>query len=240
MQKEQWIELLINQCKNLNIYITESQLQQFYLYMKILQKWNENINLTAILEDGDILQKHFIDSLTILPYINNEDNVIDVGTGAGFPGIPIKIVKEDIKVTLLDSLNKRVKFLQEVIDNLALSNIDTIHNRAEDAGRNLDLREKFDIAVSRAVAPLNVLVEYLMPLVKKGGQCICMKGNNIEEELANSKKAVHILGGKLEKIDELYLPQSDIKRNIIIIRKIEDTSSKYPRKAGVPSKNPIE
>lgn len=240
MQKEQWIELLINQCKNLNIYITESQLEQFYLYMKILQKWNENINLTAILEDGDILQKHFIDSLTILPYINNEDNVIDVGTGAGFPGIPIKIVKEDIKVTLLDSLNKRVKFLQEVIDNLALSNIDTIHNRAEDAGRNLDLREKFDIAVSRAVAPLNVLVEYLMPLVKKGGQCICMKGNNIEEELANSKKAIHILGGKLEKIDELYLPQSDIKRNIIIIRKIEDTSSKYPRKAGVPSKNPIE
>lgn len=240
MQKEQWIELLINQCKNLNIYITESQLEQFYLYMKILQKWNENINLTAILEDGDILQKHFIDSLTILPYINNEDNVIDVGTGAGFPGIPIKIVKEDIKVTLLDSLNKRVKFLHEVIDNLALSNIDTIHNRAEDAGRNLDLREKFDIAVSRAVAPLNVLVEYLMPLVKKGGQCICMKGNNIEEELANSKKAVHILGGKLEKIDELYLPQSDIKRNIIIIRKIEDTSSKYPRKAGVPSKNPIE
>lgn len=240
MQKEQWIELLINQCKNLNIYITESQLEQFYLYMKILQKWNENINLTAILEDGDILQKHFIDSLTILPYINNEDNVIDVGTGAGFPGIPIKIVKEDIKVTLLDSLNKRVKFLQEVIDNLALSNIDTIHNRAEDAGRNLDLREKFDIAVSRAVAPLNVLVEYLMPLVKKGGQCICMKGNNIEEELANSKKAIHILGGKLEKIDELYLPQSNIKRNIIIIRKIEDTSSKYPRKAGVPSKNPIE
>lgn len=240
MQKEQWIELLINQCKNLNIYITESQLEQFYLYMKILQKWNENINLTAILEDGDILQKHFIDSLTILPYINNEDNIIDVGTGAGFPGIPIKIVKEDIKVTLLDSLNKRVKFLQEVIDNLALSNIDTIHNRAEDAGRNLDLREKFDIAVSRAVAPLNVLVEYLMPLVKKGGQCICMKGNNIEEELANSKKAIHILGGKLEKIDELYLPQSDIKRNIVIIRKIEDTSSKYPRKAGVPSKNPIE
>lgn len=240
MQKEQWIELLINQCKNLNIYITEGQLEQFYLYMKILQKWNENINLTAILEDGDILQKHFIDSLTILPYINNEDNVIDVGTGAGFPGIPIKIVKEDIKVTLLDSLNKRVKFLQEVIDNLALSNIDTIHNRAEDAGRNLDLREKFDIAVSRAVAPLNVLVEYLMPLVKKGGQCICMKGNNIEEELANSKKAIHILGGKLEKIDELYLPQSDIKRNIVIIRKIEDTSSKYPRKAGVPSKNPIE
>lgn len=240
MQKEQWIELLINQCKNLNIYITESQLEQFYLYMKILQKWNENINLTAILEDGDILQKHFIDSLTILPYINNEDNVIDVGTGAGFPGIPIKIVKEDIKVTLLDSLNKRVKFLQEVIDNLALSNIDTIHNRAEDAGRNLDLREKFDIAVSRAVAPLNVLVEYLMPLVKKGGQCICMKGNNIEEELANSKKAIYILGGKLEKIDELYLPQSDIKRNIVIIRKIEDTSSKYPRKAGVPSKNPIE
>lgn len=240
MQKEEWKELFINQSSNLNVNITESQIEQFVLYMRILQKWNENINLTTIIKDEDILQKHFIDCLTILPYINKKSNLIDVGTGAGFPGIPIKIVKQDIEVTLLDSLNKRVNFLQEVITNLNLSNIKTIHGRAEDSGKNPNLREKFDVAISRAVAPLNILVEYLMPLVKKGGQCICMKGNNIEEELKSSKKAIDILGGELEKVDEFYLPQSDIKRNIIVIRKIKDTPSKYPRKAGTPSKEPIK
>lgn len=240
MKKEEWIELLKNQCNNLNMSIKENQLEQLYIYMKMLQKCNENINLTAIIEDKDILQKHFIDSITIIPYINDKDNIIDVGTGAGFPGIPIKIMREDVKVTLLDSLNKRVNFLKEVISNLNLYNIQTIHGRAEDIGKNSDSREKFDVAVSRAVAPLNILVEYLMPLVKKGGQCICMKGNNIEEELEISKKAINILGGELEKVDEFYLPQSDIKRNIIIIRKMKDTPSKYPRKAGTPSKEPIQ
>lgn len=240
MKKEEWIELLKNQCNNLNMSINENQLEQLYIYMKMLQKFNENINLTAIIEDKDILQKHFIDSITIIPYINDKDNIIDVGTGAGFPGIPIKIMREDIKVILLDSLNKRVNFLKEVISNLNLSNIQTIHGRAEDIGKNSNFREKFDVATSRAVAPLNILVEYLMPLVKKGGQCICMKGNNIEEELEISKKAINILGGELEKVDEFYLPQSDIKRNIIIIRKMKNTPSKYPRKAGTPSKEPIQ
>ena len=186
------------------------------------------------------MQKHFIDSITIIPYINYKDNIIDVGTGAGFPGIPIKIAREDVKVTLLDSLNKRVNFLKEVISNLNLSNIQTIHGRAEDIGKNSNFREKFDVATSRAVAPLNILVEYLMPLVKKGGRCICMKGKDIKEELEISKKAINVLGGELEKVDEFYLPQSYIKRNIIIIRKMKDTPSKYPRKAGTPSKEPIQ
>ncbi len=240
MKKEEWIEILKNQCKNLNISINENQLEQLHMYMKLLQKCNESINLTSIIEDKDILQKHFIDSITIIPYIDYKDNIIDVGTGAGFPGIPIKIAREDVKVTLLDSLNKRVNFLKEVISNLNLSNIQTIHGRAEDIGKNSNFREKFDVATSRAVAPLNILVEYLMPLVKKGGRCICMKGKDIKEELEISKKAINILGGELEKVHEFYLPQSNIKRNIIIIRKMKDTPSKYPRKAGTPSKEPIQ
>ena len=240
MQKEEWIEILKNQCNDLNMSINENQLEQLHIYMKLLQKCNENINLTSIIEDKDILQKHFIDSITIIPYINYKDNIIDVGTGAGFPGIPIKIAREDVKVTLLDSLNKRVNFLKEVVSNLNLSNIQTIHGRAEDIGKNSNFREKFDVATSRAVAPLNILVEYLMPLVKKGGRCICMKGKDIKEELEISKKAINVLGGELEKVDEFYLPQSYIKRNIIIIRKMKDTPSKYPRKAGTPSKEPIQ
>lgn len=240
MQKEEWKKLFKNQCNDLKIDINNNQIEQFFLYMELLQKWNENINLTAITEPKEILQKHFIDSLTILPYINKEESVIDVGTGAGFPGIPIKIVKGSIKVTLLDALNKRLNFLQEVINNLSLSNIQTIHARAEESGKNSNLREQFDIAVSRAVAPLNVLSEYLMPLIKEGGKCICMKGNNIEEELANSENAIQILGGKIDIIDEFYLPRSDIKRSIIVIEKIGKTPSKYPRKAGTPSKEPIK
>ncbi len=240
MKKEEWIEILKNQCKNLNMSINENQLEQLHMYMKLLQKCNESINLTSIIEDKDILQKHFIDSITIIPYIDYKDNIIDVGTGAGFPGIPIKIAREDVKVTLLDSLNKRVNFMKEVISNLNLSNIQTIHGRAEDIGKNSNFREKFDVATSRAVAPLNILVEYLMPLVKKGGRCICMKGKDIKEELEISKKAINILGGELEKVHEFYLPQSNIKRNIIIIRKMKDTPSKYPRKAGTPSKEPIQ
>lgn len=240
MKKEEWIEILKNQCKNLNMSINENQLEQLHMYMKLLQKCNESINLTSIIEDKDILQKHFIDSITIIPYIDYKDNIIDVGTGAGFPGIPIKIAREDVKVTLLDSLNKRVNFMKEVISNLNLSNIQTIHGRAEDIGKNSNFREKFDVATSRAVAPLNILVEYLMPLVKKGGRCICMKGKDIKEELEISKKAINIFGGELEKVHEFYLPQSNIKRNIIIIRKMKDTPSKYPRKAGTPSKEPIQ
>lgn len=240
MEKEEWKKELINQCKELKIEIDEKRQEQFYTYMELLVKWNENINLTAITEPKEVLQKHFIDSLTILQYIGEKDSVIDVGTGAGFPGIPVKISKERTKVTLLDALNKRLNFLNEVINNLRLSNIETIHSRAEESGRNKALREKFDIATSRAVAPLNVLVEYLLPLVKISGKCICMKGSNVEEEINNSKKAIEILGGKIEKVEEFNLPNSDIKRTIIVIEKVSETPVKYPRKPGTPSKEPIK
>lgn len=240
MEKEEWKKALIQQCNELKIETDEKIQEQFYTYMELLIKWNENINLTAITEPKEVLQKHFIDSLTILPYIKENKSVIDVGTGAGFPGIPVKIAKESTKVTLLDALNKRLNFLNEVINNLGLSNIETIHSRAEEAGKNKVLRESFDIAVSRAVAPLNILVEYLLPLVKIGGKCICMKGSNVEEEINNSKKAIEVLGGKIEKVEEFTLPSSDIKRSIIVIKKVSQTPAKYPRKPGTPAKEPIQ
>lgn len=240
MDKKVWKNDLIEQCKELKLEINEKMQEQFYTYMELLIKWNENVNLTAITEPKEVLQKHFVDSLTILPYIEENTSIIDVGTGAGFPGIPVKIATESTKVTLLDALNKRLNFLQDVINNLQLSNIETIHLRAEEAGKNKDLREKFDIATSRAVAPLNILVEYLLPLVKVGGKCICMKGSNVEEEIYNSKNAIKILGGKIEKVEEFVLPNSDIKRTIIVIKKISETPVKYPRKPGTPSKEPIK
>ena len=240
MEKEEFIEKINTQAQKLGINISNEQAEKFYLYTNMLLEWNEKINLTAITEQNEIIQKHFIDSLTINKYVNESASIIDVGTGAGFPGIPLKIVREDISVTLLDALNKRINFLNEVIEQNELTNIETIHARAEEAGKNKALRESFDIATSRAVAPLNVLVEYLLPLVKIGGKCICMKGSNAKEEIENSKKAISILGGKIEKIEELELPNSDIKRTIIVIKKEKNTPAKYPRKAGTPSKMPIE
>lgn len=235
---EEFSKELSNKAKQINILLKENQIEQFYNYMNLLLEWNEKINLTAIIDPKEVILKHFIDSLTIQKEIKENDKVVDVGTGAGFPGIPLSIYKQNISMTLLDSLNKRIIFLKEVIDKLKLENISTIHSRVEDFGNNKRQREIYDIATSRAVAPLNILLEYMLPLVKVGGQCICMKGSNIEE-IENAKKALKILGGKIEKIEEIELPQSDMKRNIIIVKKINTTPTKYPRKAGIPSKEPI-
>lgn len=233
-----WISLLEN-AKELDIELTNNQLKQFQDYMKLLLEWNQKINLTAITESEEIIQKHFIDSLTILKYIKENDKVIDIGTGAGFPGIPIKIVKPEIEINLADSLNKRINFLNIVIEKLNLMQVNTIHTRIEDLGRNKDYREKLDVVTSRAVASFNVLLEYMLPLLKIGGICICMKGSNIEE-IENSKKALETLGGEIEKVEELMLPGSDIKRNIIIVKKIRKTPMGYPRKPGIPRKLPLE
>lgn len=240
MEKVEFIEKIKNQAQKLEVNIDYEQAEKFYLYTNMLLEWNEKINLTAITDLDEIIQKHFIDSLTINKYIEENASIIDVGTGAGFPGIPVKIVRDDINVTLLDALNKRLNFLKEVIKQSKLTNIKTIHARAEEAGKNKNLRESFDIATSRAVAPLNVLVEYLLPLVKIGGKCICMKGSNAKEEIENSRKAISILGGKIAEIQELELPNSDMKRTIIVIKKEKNTPAKYPRKAGTPSKTPID
>jgi 16S rRNA (guanine527-N7)-methyltransferase len=220
--------------------LSDKQENQFEKYMKLLVEWNEKVNLTAITEHDDIILKHFVDSLTIEKYINNGASVIDVGTGAGFPGIPLKIYNESLDVTLLDSLNKRINFLNEVIKELDLEKIKTIHLRAEDGGKDKMLREKFDVATSRAVANLSTLSEYLLPFVKVGGEAICMKGPNVEDELKDAKKAIKILGGEVEKNEKIVLPNSDIERNIIIIKKVKPTPKSFPRKAGTPSKAPIK
>lgn len=220
--------------------LSDKQENQFEKYMRLLVEWNEKVNLTAITEHDDIILKHFVDSLTIEKYINNGASVIDVGTGAGFPGIPLKIYNESLDVTLLDSLNKRINFLNEVIKELDLEKIKTIHLRAEDGGKDKMLREKFDVATSRAVANLSTLSEYLLPFVKVGGEAICMKGPNVEDELKDAKKAIKILGGEVEKNEKIVLPNSDIERNIIIIKKVKPTPKSFPRKAGTPSKAPIK
>lgn len=239
MEKEQFFKLIEEYSKQLQIKLNEKQKEQFYNYMKLLIEWNEKINLTAIVEPKEIVLKHFVDSLTISKYIKENSYIADVGTGAGFPGIPLKILRADIKVVLVDSLNKRIKFLDEVINKLELSNIKTIHSRAEEFGQNKEYREKFDIVTSRAVANLATLSEYLLPLAKIEGKCLCMKGPDIEEEIKNGENAIEILGGTIENIYQFNLPKSDIKRTIIEIEKIKNTNQKYPRKAGTPAKEPL-
>lgn len=238
MDFEEFKSILKEELNGLSINLSETQAERFYNYMKLLIEWNNKINLTAITEEKEIITKHFIDSLIISKYINNNEKIMDIGTGAGFPGIPLKIMKENVNMDLVDSLNKRIIFLNEVINKLQIKDINAIHSRAEDLARLDKYREKCDIVVSRAVARLNILLEYMMPFVKVGGICICMKGSNIDE-LEEAKKAIEILGGKLENIEEITLPNTDIKRHNIIIKKIKNISNEYPRKAGIPTKSPI-
>lgn len=225
--------------KQIGIVLDKKQIEQFYQYMKLLLSWNEKMNLTAITKPEEIIVKHFIDSITIAKYIDRNKNLIDIGTGAGFPGIPLKIIRPDIQITLLDSLAKRVQFLEEVIKQLELEKIEAIHFRVEEFGKDKKYREQFDYATSRAVANLSTLSEYLLPLVKIDGKCICMKGSTVKEEIKQSQKAITLLGGKVEEIEGFKLPESDIDRHVILLRKSKITPAKYPRKPGTPSKEPI-
>ena len=236
MKLEEFKIELKRECEKNKIMLLEEQIEKFYKYMNLLIEWNQKINLTAIVEPKEIIQKHFIDSMSVLDYIQDKKNIIDVGTGAGFPGIPIKIANPNINVTLLDSLQKRVNFLAEVVSQLELDKIKAVHSRAEDYAK--ENRESYDVAISRAVANMSTLVEYLLPYVKQDGIVICMKGPNIEDELEKSKKAISILGGKIEHIEHLFLDE-EMERNLIIIRKIKPTPKQYPRKAGKPAKEPI-
>ncbi|MBE5834656.1 MAG: 16S rRNA (guanine(527)-N(7))-methyltransferase RsmG [Butyrivibrio sp.] len=239
---------LIEDLKEYNIVLSDEQLNQFDQYFNLLIEWNQKMNLTAITEFNDVCKLHFLDSISACQYFDftqNDLHIIDIGTGAGFPGIPLKIVFPNLNVTLFDSLQKRLNFLNEVIEQLHLNNdcgkIETVHGRAEDyaAYRNGELREKYDLAVSRAVANLATLSEFCLPYVKVGGQFICYKGEKIFEELPNGKKAIHLLGGRFNDLFEFELPNSDIKRYICVSDKVEKTSKNYPRKAGIPAKNPL-
>ena len=232
-----------NKLKNtgikIGIEINDEETRKFYKYMELLLEWNNKMNLTAITDPNDIILKHFIDSVIIEKYLEQDNKLIDVGTGAGFPGVPISIIRNDLQITLMDSLNKRIKFLDEDVEKNKLINVDTVHSRAEELARDKDFREKFDVATSRAVASLNVLLEYMIPFIKVGGYCICMKGTNIDEEVNNAQKALDLLKCKIEKIDKFVLPGSDYGRSIIIVKKIGKTSDKYPRKPGTPAKEPL-
>ena len=240
MRKDEFINKMKKNEKYFNFHFSVEQLEQFFAYMNLLIEWNEKMNLTAIVEPNEIILKHFIDSITILKEIDNNSKIIDVGTGAGFPGVPLSIMNPTLKITLADSLNKRLIFLQEVVNQLGLKNIEIIHARAEELGKNKKYRENFDAATSRAVANLSTLSEYLIPLVKVGGKIISMKAGGAQEEIEAAKKAIKILGGEIEEIEEFKLPQTEIERTIILIKKEEHTPNKYPRKAGVPSKEPIK
>ncbi len=234
-------QLLLDGAKELGINLTETQLDQFMMYKSLLQEWNEKMNLTAITEDREVMTKHFLDCMTIQKAIdmNTQKTVIDIGTGAGFPGLVIKIAFPHLEVTLVDALKKRLTFLEEVINQLGLKGIKCVHSRAEDLGKNKDYREGFDICASRAVANLAVLSEYTLPFVKVDGYLMALKGQKIEEELEQGKKAIQILGGELEEVVHTGVPFTDLDHKIAKIKKVKPTALKYPRKAGEPTKAPL-
>jgi 16S rRNA (guanine527-N7)-methyltransferase len=226
--------------KQLGITITEMQYQQFMDYYELLIERNKVMNLTAITELNEVITKHFIDSLAMVKAIKPEkERLLDIGTGAGFPGIPLKIAFPDLDIVLLDSLKKRLTFLDEVINQLGLKGIRTLHGRAEDFGREKDYREQFDLCVSRAVARLSSLSEYCLPYVKIGGCFISYKSGNIEEELTSSTRAMKLLGAELKEVIEYQLPDTDIQRTLIVVEKKSSTPKSYPRAAGKPSKDPL-
>lgn len=233
--------VLIQGCLELGIHLTDTQVNQFETYYELLVEWNKVMNLTGITEYDEVMQKHFVDSLSIVKAADLRQckKVLDMGTGAGFPGIPIKIVYPHLEVVLLDSLNKRIKFLNEVIGKLGLSGITAIHGRAEDYAKQKEYREMFDLCVSRAVANLASLSEYCIPYTMLHGNFISYKSGSIEDELQNAKNAVFLLGGKIKDTVKFTLPGSDIERSLVVIEKVKKTPGKYPRKAGLPAKEPI-
>lgn len=236
MDREEFEKFFIQKAKENNIYISKEMSSKFYLYMENLIEWNSKINLTAIRDEKDIIIKHFIDSIVISKYIFG-DRLLDIGSGAGFPGIPLKIVNKDLRVDLIDSVNKKVNFMNDSIEKLNLENIKAIHIRAEEIAHEKDFRESYDIVTSRAVANMSTLVEYMLPFVKIGGKCVCLKGPNCETEINASKNAIKKLGGQIGEVIEYKIEDND--RCLVIINKIKNTEQTYPRKQGKPLKEPL-
>lgn len=235
-------DILKQGIEDLGLKCTDKTIDKFSKYREILVEWNQKMNLTGIEDEKEVYIKHFLDSLAAVKkgYIKDGMSIIDVGTGAGFPGLPLKICLENSKVTLLDSLNKRINFLSEVCSNINIDDIELIHGRAEDFGKDENYREQYDIATARAVAGLPILMEFCVPFIKVGGYFVCLKGPNADTELEESRKAMEILGLEfVEKID-VDLPEIELKHNIVVFKKVNNTPAKYPRKAGKPVKTPIK
>lgn len=234
-------QILEQKLGELGIKQDQNQLERFHKFYQLLIEWNKVMNLTGITEYEDVVEKHFVDSLSIIKAIDLSGihTVIDVGTGAGFPGIPLKIAFPHLRVVLLDSLNKRIKFLDKVISQLGLTEIRTIHGRAEEYARKEEYREQFDLCVSRAVANLSTLSEYCLPYIQVGGIFVPYKSGEIDDEVEQSKKAVRILGGNIKDVMKFELPGTDIHRSFVLIHKEKHTQKKYPRKAGIPAKEPL-
>lgn len=235
------MEILKNEALKFNIELTDDMLEKFQTYTDMLLEYNSFMNLTAITDPYEIKIKHYLDSLTLIceGKLKDGDSVIDIGAGAGFPSMPNAIANPNVNFTMLDSLGKRVNFLNEVAKKLGIENAVAIHSRAEDGGRDNKMREKYDVAVARAVADLAVLAEYALPFVKVGGYFLAMKGTAPEEEINNAKKAIKTLGGQIEKVDEINISPLNLKHTIVVIKKISKTPSQFPRKAGTPSKKPL-
>ncbi|AKA71257.1 16S rRNA (guanine(527)-N(7))-methyltransferase RsmG [Clostridium scatologenes] len=238
----EYFDIMSQACRDVELPFNEDTYNKFNQYKDMIKDWNEKINLTAIVDDEQIFKKHFIDCIKIFKFspLKEAKNVIDIGTGAGFPGIPIKIMKQELDLILLDSLNKRVNFLNEVVSKIKLNNVETIHGRAEDFSRQPKYREQVDIAVSRAVANLAVLSELCIPYVKVGGYFVAMKGPSVDDEIKEGKRAISILGGKIDDVIKINIEDSDLDHNLVIIEKIKETPKAYPRKAGTASKKPLK
>lgn len=221
-----------------NLSVKKESYIKFYEYMKKILDWNTKINVTAVRDEENFIIKHFIDSLMINKYIDGKLKVIDIGTGAGFPGIPIKLYNEDLDITLIDSINKKLNVIRDSILGLDLNNIDIIHSRAEDLAVKPEYREMYDVSTTRAVSNLSTILEYMMPFIKVGGRAVCMKGPNYQEELENARAAIKVLGGQVEAIENFNI-NTEYERNIIIIKKIKETPKKFPRGGNKPLKEPI-
>lgn len=239
MDLQEFKNIFKEECHKNKMKFKEDVNENLYQYMKLILEWNEKINVTAIKEEKEFIVKHFVDSLTINEFLVKSKRILDIGTGAGFPGIPIKLYYPNINVTLIDSVNKKITVLRDVIEKLKLEKIEALHIRAEDLAKDLNYRENFDVVTTRAVSNLATVSEYMLPFVKIDGKAICMKGPNVDEELENAGNAIKLLGGEIEKIQKIKI-DNELERNIVVIKKVNKTDKKYPRGQGKPAKEPIK
>lgn len=239
MDLQEFQDIFQRECDKNNVAFDVNKSKQLYEYMKLILEWNEKINVTAIKDEKEFIVKHFIDSLTLNSFFKEVNRALDIGTGAGVPGIPLKIYHPDAKFSLIDSVNKKITVLKDVIEKLNLQKIEALHIRAEELAKNEEYREKFDVVTTRAVSNLATISEYMLPFVKIGGKAICMKGPNVEQELEEAKKAIKLFGGEIEEVKMIQINE-EFERNLIIINKVNKTDKKYPRGQGKPAKEPIK